>query len=749
LGGGITPLGSTGTDTNITVVLTSSGTPSTVDQQVTLTATVTGDSTNGSPTGNVIFAIDSGGGTTTAISDCTSSEALTDTGSNNASTAACTTQQLPAGSLNLQAQYQGDSNYEALASTDLPQTVNQSNSTVTLSTPPPATSTVDQSVAIGATVSPNPAATTVTDTVAFSGTMNFKNTGTAISGCGTVTPLFDATTGTATASCTTSALTAGNYSITAGYNGDANYNLSPDSNPSTLQVNPAATVVTVTSVTPSSPAVDQGVTINATVAPSVGSVVVPFSGSSMSFYADTVAITGCSSQPVNGTAGTASCTYTGLTAGSHNITATYNTGDLNYNTGTSSNFSLTVNKANTTTTVNSISPTSPTVDQGVTITATVAPSSGSVVAQFSSTMSFSIGGSAITSCGSQAVNATTGVATCTVSGLAVGSQNITATYNSGDSNYNTSTSGNFAATVAKADSQTALTASPTSASANQSVTLTAVVSPNVTPAPTPANTTSLAGNVSFSDNGTVITGCSAQAATFSSTTGTATATCTTSALSAGTHSNLTATFQGNSSYNASPASAAASVTVSKATPSMAVTSNPAAPALNQSVSYTASITFPTPLTITPTGTVSFSDNGTPINNCSTQAITVTGTANIYQATCTEPSLTGGSHAIIASYTGDTNYNTSSGNLSLSIASASTTTTVVSSQNPSTINSSIVFTVSVTGGTSTQVTGTATVIADGNNNLGQCTLANWSSTTGIASCTVATTALALGTHSIVA
>ena len=751
MGGGFTPLGGPGTTTS-SAALTNSPSSSAVNEQVTLSAVVTGTTT--APTGNVVFAIDNGG-STTPISDCAGSTGVTLTTGTTTSTATCITQQLPAGSLNLQAQYLGDTTYATSNSTDQAQTVTPASTTAGITTNPPATSTVDQSITVGADVSPTTPAANPADVVQFIGTMGISiHGGGQDLGCDAQSVLFNSANGTAAASCSTSALPAGSYSFDAIYNGDANYSASAAATTTSVTVQPAATTVTVNSVSPASPAIDQAITINAAVAPSSGSVIIPFSGT-MSFYVGGTAIASCAAQTVNTTTGVATCAdAAGLASGTQNITAAYNSGDSNYSASAQSvNFPVSVAKAATTVTVNSIAPTAPTVDQTVTVTATVAPTSGTSVGPFAGAMSFSVGGTAVTGCATQAVNTTTGVATCTIAtGLAVGGpQSITAAY-AGDTNYSASAqSAGFAVTVAQAATRASVSPSPSSSTVDQSVTLSALVTPNVSSNEvSTANIVAMTGSVRFSDSGTAISGCNSQPSTFSAASGTATATCVTSALAAGTHSNITAVYLGDSNYSSSPANTPTTVTVAKATPTIAVAANPAAPALNEAVTFTASITFPTPLSVAPLGTdtVSFSDNGTTITGCGTEAITVTGTANIYQATCNDPSLTtGGSHAIIATFTGDANYNSNTGNLSLSIGSASSTTTVTSGTNPSTVNSSVVFTISVKGGTSVGITGTATVTADGTNNLGQCTLGAANLTTGVAACNVTSSSLALGSHTI--
>ncbi|MGB6744283.1 MAG: Ig-like domain repeat protein, partial [Terracidiphilus sp.] len=626
-------------------------------------------------------------------------------------------------------------NYAANASAaDQAQTISPANTAVTVGST--TTGTVDQQVTLTATVAPATTPTVTTnDAVPFSGTIAFFSDGAAITGCGAEATTNNATDENATASCQTSALTASGspHAITAEYNsGDPNYSASAQSASVGQTILPASTAVTVNSISPTTPTVDESVTITATVAPGTGSVIVPFAGT-MAFYVGGTAISACAAQTVNTTTGAASCTdAAGLAAGSQNITAAYNTGDANYSASAqSANFPVTVSKAATKVTVTSVAPSAPTVDQTPTISATVAPSSGTSVGPFAGTMSFSVGGAAITGCTAQAVNTSTGVATCTdAAGLSVGGQNITATY-SGDATYAASAqSANFPVTVGMAATRASVSPSPSTSNVDQSVTLTAVITANVSSNEvSTANIVAMTGNVSFSDSGTAITNCSSLGVSFSTATGTATAMCTTSALSAGTHSDILATYLGDPSYNSSPNSTPTTVTVSKASSTMTVTANPAAPTPNNPVTYTAAITFPNPLAITPGGTVAFSDNGTNISTCTAQPISVTGTVYIYQATCNVSSLTGGSHAIIATYSGDANYLSTIGTLSLSIGSASTTTTVLSSLNPSTVNAPVTFTVNVLGGTSVAVTGTATVTADGTNNLGQCTVSGWNSTNG--------------------
>jgi hypothetical protein len=603
-----------------------------------------------------------------------------------------------------------------------------SNTALTAS---PTASAVSQPVTLTAVVTGSGATPT--------GSVTFTAGATALTDCNggaTDTVNLD---GTGTAICITQLLPLGSDTAAASYGGDTTYNVSSGTAAETVA---QADTTTTLSTSGSPSAVSTSVTFTATVAataPATGSVA--YSGNVT--FTDSLSSLTCTNIPVDPTTGIALCTTSTMTAGSHTVTATY-ANDTNYAGSTSNSVTQNVTPAPTTVAVNSISPASVTVDEAPVITATVSPSNGSV-GNFAGSITFYAGGTSIPGCVGVSVNTTSGVATCTVAaGFAVGAQSITAAYNTGDPNYAASAqSSPQSITVGKAPTRASVSPSPSTSTVDQSVTLNATITPNpASNAVSTANLVAMTGNVSFSDSGTGISGCASQPITYSSASGTATASCITSALAAGGHSDIIATYLGNTSYNSSPANTPATVTVSKASSTVSVTASPASPTLNNPVTYTAAITFPNPLAIAPLGTdtVSFSDNGTTIGACSAQPITVTATSYIYQATC-------GGHAIFATFSGDTNYLSTSGNLSLSIASATPTTTVSSSLNPSTVNAPVAFTVNVMGGTTVAVTGTASVSA-GATPLGQCTLGTWSAATG-ASCSVSASSLSVGNHSITA
>jgi uncharacterized protein (DUF1800 family) len=145
----------------------------------------------------------------------------------------------------------------------------------------------------------------------------------------------------------------------------------------------------------------------------------------------------------------------------------------------------------------------------------------------------------------------------------------------------------------------------------------------------------------------------------------------------------------------------------------------------------------------PTGSVSFTDNGVAMASCAAVGLAVSG--NTGTAACTTATLTAGSHTIVASYGGDAANGTSNNTL-IEVINGSgtgvpTTTAVTSSSNPATVGSSVTFTATVTGNSPTgTVDFTDSGLAIG------CVAVPLS---GAHTATCTTSALAVGTHVIVA
>ncbi len=125
-----------------------------------------------------------------------------------------------------------------------------------------------------------------------------------------------------------------------------------------------------------------------------------------------------------------------------------------------------------------------------------------------------------------------GSASLSISTLAVGSDSITAVYG-GDSNFAASTSKAVTQVIAQATTTTTLTSSLNPSNVGQSVTFTASVAPEFSGTVT--------GTVSFYDGTTLLKGVTLSGGS---------AAYTTSKLAGGTH-NITATYNGSTSFSGS------------------------------------------------------------------------------------------------------------------------------------------------------------------------------------------------------
>lgn len=234
--------------------------------------------------------------------------------------------------------------------------------------------------------------------------------------------------------------------------------------------------------------------------------------------------------------GSATCSVSYASAGTHSITAVY-PGSGVFTGSASSTFTQNVNKASTTTLLtSSVNPS--VTGQDITFTATVAaasPGSGSPAG----TVSFSDGGNVITcAAGTQTLNGA-GVATCQVPFGTAGTKTVTATY-AGSSNYLSSTSANSTQIVNKAATTTAVATSNSTVKSGVAVTYTAAVYANNPGVGTPA------GTVTFKDGTTTIS-CGGGNQTLDTS---GVATCQMTYASTSAHS-ISAVYSGDSNYQAS------------------------------------------------------------------------------------------------------------------------------------------------------------------------------------------------------
>jgi Bacterial Ig-like domain (group 3) len=132
---------------------------------------------------------------------------------------------------------------------------------------------------------------------------------------------------------------------------------------------------------------------------------------------------------------------------------------------------------------------------------------------------------------------------------------------------------------------------------------------------------------------------------------------TVSSLSVGPHS-INAAYSGDSNFLASTSSALSQV-VNQASTTTSLTSSASPSTLNGSINLTANLSVVTPGAGTPTGTLSFQEGS---NVFATSPVNSSG-----QATFSTATLSVGGHSLVASYSGDANFQPSSGTISQQIA----------------------------------------------------------------------------------
>ena len=158
------------------------------------------------------------------------------------------------------------------------------------------------------------------------------------------------------------------------------------------------------------------------------------------------------------------------------------------------------------------------------------------------------------------------------------------------------------------------------------------------------------GAVAFRANGTLLAGCSAVALAGSG--NARSALCATSSLAPGTYS-VVASYSGNTA-NAPSSSIALTQAVNKAASVTTLTSTPNPSPAGSTVLFTANV-----LGTSPTGSVSFSADGSVISGCSARGLS--GSGNVRTATCSTSALGTGNRAIRVTYGGDANHLGSTGN----------------------------------------------------------------------------------------
>ncbi len=183
------------------------------------------------------------------------------------------------------------------------------------------------------------------------------------------------------------------------------------------------------------------------------------------------------------------------------------------------------------------------------------------------------------------------------------------------------------------------------------------------------------------------------------------ATCLIATLQVGGHS-IVATYSGDSNFAPSQSPQFDQV-VNEAATTTVLTANPPSPSsFGEPVTFMATVSGA--FGGSPTGTVNFTDNKTPIPGCT--GVVLVPQQSGSTATCTTASLTVGSHTIAGNYGGDPEgtFSPSSGSIPYTVV-ASTTATTLSASPPSPVPAGqvITLTATVTTGSSPVTVGTVT------------------------------------------
>ena len=407
--------------------------------------------------------------------------------------------------------------------------------------------------------------------------------------------------------------------------------------------------------------------------------------------------------------GMAAITTSALTADKHFITATYS-GDSNFSAGSASLVQVVHASGSTLTLTSSPNPSG--VGQAVTFTATAAatpPGSGTPTGQVTLENQNSVL--------AQAPLNSTGVVTFGISGLATGSDTLTAVYAS-DSLFAAGSGTTVQMVGTTNTTSTTVSSAPNLSVFGQSVTFTST---------TTSSGGVPAGTVTFTEGATVwasnVPVNSSGKASFS-----------TAALAVGSHT-IAASFTGSSGWANSSGNAAPQV-VNEGATTTTVSSSANPSVYSQPVTLTATVTATAPASGVPGGTLTFKNGSSTLG---------TGTLNASGvATLTTSTLPTGSLSITAVYGGSTSFGSSTSTvLAQTVHQDGSSSTVTSSVNPSNRKQSVTFTATVVGtapGTATP-TGTVT-FKDGNKTLHSVSLSSGKAT-------YTTSTLSTGTHQITA
>lgn len=467
--------------------------------------------------------------------------------------------------------------------------------------------------------------------------------------------------------------------ITASYAGGGGLAPATTSTPFTVGTVPTSTLV---SVDPSVVTVGAPVRFTATVTPDHGST----PGGTVQFNVDGSDFGGAI--PLSDGVATSPPLAT-LALGDHTVTAVY-AGTSDHSASTSAAVTFRVREPlQPTTTTSTVDPGTAVYGQPVTLEATVAAGSGTPTGE----VVFTVAGDEV---GRSGVD-TDGSASVVVTDLAVGSNQVVATY-SGDDVYDASSASPRSVTVSKAAVGVDLSATATSTVTGEAVGHTATVAVQAPGGGIPNGTVQLLVDGNPVGDPVDLTNGSATFPPLTS-------------LTAGAHT-VSASYSGSARYLA--ASDTVEQQVTRADTTVALVANPSPSVQDQPVVLSASVAAVSPGSGTPSGTVTFFADGEPLGSA---PVTAAGSGS--SATLEVADLAPGSFQLTARYAGDADYTASeSAPVSHTViegtAVVETTTELTSSANPSTYGDLITFSAEVSATDDSTPAGSVQFSVDGQN-----------------------------------
>lgn len=484
----------------------------------------------------------------------------------------------------------------------------------------------------------------------------------------------------------------------------------------TLTVNAAATTTTL-SADPAMAVHGQGTTLTARVAlppDNTGTA-----AGAVAFSDGGTPLPGCGAVPV--VAGTAQCTTSSLSVGTHSMLAAYTPGGANTSASASSALSVTISKAATRTTLTPPAPI--TLGNPVTVSAQVSASSPGAGTP-TGTVTISDGGAAAGDSCSFSLPATS----CTLTPSSSGSLALSASY-AGDEHFSSST-GHASLTVHLAPPGASVVSSANPSVHGQPVTLIGTL--------TPASTSSTAptGTGRFQIGGTTI--CADAALSPTGTANAVSATCSVpqANLTVGNHA-VQFSYAGDANHAGTTASLAGGQGVNPANTATTI-GGLSAIALGQSVTVNVSVVAQAPGAGTPGGSVTVRDGGV---SCTATLASGAGSCAL------TPPTPMGDHIITASYAATADFAASSTSAALTVNAAPPGTSLTSSTNPSVFGQNVTFTATVAPASGRPIPTGSVSLTDTTTNALLCADVPLTPGSGSAQATCAVATLAVGAHTI--